>query len=228
MTLTLYSHPLASFCWKVLVALYENGTPFEARLVDLADEGEKRRFLDFWPIGKMPLLYDQNRDRVVPESTIIIDYLDRHHPGAAPLIPVDPELGSDVRLWDRFFDGYVQAPMQKIVADRLRPEGQVDPYGVAEARATLQTAYSMIETRMRDRQWGAGDRFSLIDCAAMPALFYAGTVEPFADDNPHLAAYLERLMARPSCRRVLDEARPFFRYFPYRDRLPDQFQPSPE
>ena len=192
MALALYLHPLASFCHKVLIALYENGTSFEPRLVDLMDDEASRRFLEVWPVGKIPVLRDEGRDRTVPETTIIIEYLEQHYPGPRPLLPKDPAARLEARLWDRFYDGYVQVPMQKIVTDRLRPGGAHDAHGVADAKATLQTAYGMIERTMADRTWAAGDAFTLADCAAAPALFYAGVVEPFSKTRPHAAARRER------------------------------------
>lgn len=224
MTLTLYYHPLAAFCHKVLVALYENGTAFEARLVDLSDEASSAEMLSFWPVGKIPVLRDTARGRTVPETSVIIEYLGRYHPGPIELLPSDPELALEVRLWDRFFDLYVGAPMQKIVGDRLRPSGQGDRVGVEEAKATLQRAYALVERSMRSRTWAAGDTFSMADCAAAPALFYAGIVAPFSKEtHPSTAAYFERLVERPSFARVLDEARPWLRNFPFHDDVPARF-----
>ena len=184
MTLAFYYHPLASFCHKVLMALYENGTPFTGHVVDLMDADASAPFLAIWPVGKIPVLRDEARDRTVPETTIIIEYLDRHYPGARPLLPADAAERLDARLWDRFFDLYVQVPMQKIVTDRLRPEGEHDPRGVADARAALRTAYDMIERQVAARTWAIGESFSIADCAAAPALFYAGIVAPFAEHAP--------------------------------------------
>jgi len=223
MALALYYHPLASFCHKVLIALYENKTPFAGHVVDLMDDKASAEFLGLWPVGKIPVLRDEGADRTIPETTIIIEYVDRHYPGAHPLLPKDEAACLDARLWDRFFDLYVQVPMQKIVTDRLRADGEHDPRGVADASAGLTTAYDMIERRMADRTWAAGEAFSLADCAAAPALFYAGIVAPFPDNHAHLAAYFERLVARPSFKRVIAEARPYFQYFPLRDRMPARF-----
>jgi glutathione S-transferase len=227
MALTLYYHPLSSFCHKVLVALYENATPFTAKIVDLADETSRAGLLALWPIGKFPVLRDEGRDQTVPETTIIIEYLNRHYPGTRALLPTEEGQRLEARLWDRIFDLYVQVPMQKIVADRLRPDGERDPRGVAEATTALGTAYGMIERRMAERTWAAGDDFSVADCAAAPALFYAGIVAPFADRHPQVAAYFERLVARPSFRRVLAEARPYFRLFPFKDVMPARFLDDP-
>lgn len=221
--LTLYYHPLASFCHKVLVALYENGTPFEARFVDLADPGSSAEMLSFWPVGRFPVLRDERRGETVPETSIIIEYLDRHHPGPARLVPADPDRAREVRLWDRVFDLYVQAPMQRIVGDRLRPEERRDALGVEEARRALATAYEVIERQLAGKPWVCGDDFTMADCAAAPALFYADTVCPFSPTHPRLAAYFERLAARPSFARVLVAARPYFPNYPFRDRIPARF-----
>jgi glutathione S-transferase len=221
--LTLYYHPLASFCHKVLVALYENGTRFEARIVDLADQASSEEMLAYWPVGKIPVLRDHRRGQTVPETSVIIEYLALHHPGPVPLLPVDPDQALQVRLWDRFFDLYVSAPMQKIVVDRLRPAGAGDALGVAEAEATLDRAYALLETHLQPGTWAAGGGFTLADCAAAPALFYADIVRPFGDGHPGLTAYHERLLARPSVARTIDEARPYFPMFPLRDRIPARF-----
>ncbi|WP_457585769.1 glutathione S-transferase family protein [Ensifer canadensis] len=223
MSLTLYLHPLASFCHKVLIALYENDTPFDASLVDLLDPAEAARFAKLWPVGKMPVLSDSARDVTIPETSIIIEYLDRHYPGSQPLIPVSADDALQARLWDRFFDLYIHVPMQKIVTDTLRGSGENDPRGVADARVTLGTAYAMADRHFATNAFAGGTAFSLADCAAAPALFYGGIVEPFADKYPHLSAYFERLLERPSMRRVLAEARPYFHMFPYRNLMPARF-----
>lgn len=213
MSLTLHMHPLASFCWKVLIALYENDTPFEAHLVDLADPEAAAAFKALWPTAKMPLLIDMARDRTVPETSIIIEYLDTAYPGPVRFIPEDTDAALRVRLLDRLFDLYVQEPMQKIVGDRIRPDGAQDPHGVAHARAQLAMAYDLLETQLADRTWAAGETFSLADCAAAPGLFYADKVAPLTD-HPTVSAYLDRLLARPSFKRVLREAEPYFAMFP--------------
>ncbi|MGT2433277.1 glutathione S-transferase family protein [Cupriavidus basilensis] len=223
MALTLHAHPLSSFCHKVLIALYENGTPFSTHLVNLGEPDSRAAFLALWPIGKMPVLRDDSRGLTIPESTIIIEYLDQHYPGARPLLPATDDERREVRLWDRTFDHYVHIPVQKIVGDRLRADGERDPRGVADAQAMLRTAYDMIEQHMADRTWVAGEHFTLADCSAEPALFYAGMVMPFAQTHPRLAAYAERLWGRPSVQRVIAEARPYFHLFPVKGAIPARF-----
>ena len=237
MNLVLHYHPLSSYCHKVLVALYELGVPFEAQLLDLGDAQQRAAFVALWPTGKMPLLVDGGH--VVPETSIIIEYLARHHaPGAQTLLPAHANAGTggpadraaldpsiEVRLMDRLFDLYVMTPLQAIVADRLRDAGQRDPLAVEQARATLAMAYGMLEQRLGDRSWAAGGDFSMADCAAAPSLFYALTLVPLGPEHVRLGAYFERLMQRPSVARVLEEARPWFKYYPFHEALPERFQP---
>jgi glutathione S-transferase len=223
MSLTLYLHPLAGFCHKVLIALYENGTPFEPVTVDLLDPGSAERLLAKWPVGKIPVLFDAERDRTVPETSIIIEYVQQHYPGPVPLLPADVDHRLNARLWERFFDLYVSTPMQKIVGDRLRPENAKDSIGVADARGALDTAYMMADAQLDGKEWFIGQQFTIADCAAAPALFYASIVHPFGSGRRHLEAYFERLLGRPSIQRTLREARPFFSMFPYRDVMPERF-----
>jgi glutathione S-transferase len=212
--LTLYFHPLSSFCQKVLVALYENDTPFEPHIVDFANEASSAEFKRIWPIGKIPVLRDEARDRTIPESSIIIEYLAQHYPGRVQLIPADADLARQTRLRDRFYDLYVNVPMQKVVTDRLRPAGKNDPHGVEQAKTLLQTAIGMIDQEMATKTWAMGDAFSMADCAAAPSLFYANKVTPLGDTHRNAASYLGRLMERPSFARAVEEAQPYFALFP--------------
>lgn len=212
--LTLHFHPLSSFCWKVLIALYENDTPFTAHLLDAGDGTWREALKKLWPVGKFPVLRDDTRDRIVPESSIIIEYLDQYYPGRVRFIPTDPEPAWQTRLRDRFYDCYVHLSAQKIVGDRLRPEAARDSHGVAEARERLRSCYDMINRQMAGGGWAMGEAFGLADCAALPALFYGNKVEPLGEKHGNAAAYLERLKARPSVARVLAEAEPYFKLFP--------------
>ena len=213
MSLTLHFHPLSSYCQKVLIALYETGAPFEPRLVDLANPEQAAALRRLWPVGKFPVLSDAARGRTVPESSIIIEYIDQHYPGAGPLIPAEPDLALRTRLADRFYDLYVHDPMQRLVGDRLRPADRRDPHGVDTARAILRNAYAMIDADMADRRWAVGEAFTLADCAAAPPLFFANKLVPFAG-HTNVAGYFERLAMRPSVARTFREAEPFLKYFP--------------
>jgi len=214
MSLTLYYHPLSSFCWKVLIALYENGTPFKPLSINLGDPEERGALLKLWPVGKFPVLRDDARDRTVPESSIIIDYLDRYYSGHTRFTPADGDAAWQTRLKDRFYDLYVHLPTQAIVGNRLRPADAKDPRGVEEAKARLRASYDMIEAEMATKTWAMGESFTIADCAASPSLYYANKVLPFRDSHRHAAAYLDRLMARPAFTRVLEEAKPYAHMFP--------------
>ena len=214
MSLTLHFHPLSSFCHKALIALYENDTPFTPNIVNLMDEGERTTFRKLWPIGKFPVLRDEARGETIPESSVIIEYLDRHYPGQTRFIPADGEQARETRLRDRFFDLYLHLPMQKIVGDRIRPADKKDPHGVAEARATVDTALGMVEPEMGARHWAMGDAFTIADCAAAPPLFYLDKIASLGPRYPNVAAYLDRLKARPSYARALQEAEPYMQFFP--------------
>jgi glutathione S-transferase len=214
MSLTLYFHPLSSFCQKALIALYENDIPFTPHIVNLFDEASATAFKKIWPIGRFPVLRDEAKDRTVPESSIIIEYLAQHYPGATELVPADAEAARQMHLRDRFFDLYVNVPLGKIVTDRLRPPGSNDPHGVEEAKALLRTSLGMIEQDMAQKTWAMGDVFTMADCAAAPALFFADKVMAFGETHRQTAGYLARLMARPSYARALEEAKPYLKLMP--------------
>jgi len=216
MPLTLYAHPFSSYCWKVLIALYENAIPFTYRRVEDAAGWEALAAL--WPIRKFPLLRDG--EATVAESSIIIEYLMLRHPGPTPLLPVNDAAALNVRFMDRCFDQYVMNPMQTLVADRLRAPHQSDAVAVAAARALLDRAYGWLEGQLVPQAWAAGSTFSLADCAAAPALFYADWVHPIGDRYPGVLDYRRRVLARPSVTRVVEEARPFRSLFP--QGAPDQ------
>jgi glutathione S-transferase len=214
MSLMLYYHPLSSFCQKVLIALYEMETAFETHLVDFTNAEAKAAFQKIWPIAQFPVLRDEARNRTIPESTIIIEYLAQNYPGRTELLPKDADLALQTRLKDRFYDLHAHVQMQKILTDRLRPAGMNDSFGVEHDRKMLKIAYGMIDNEMADRAWAMGDIFTMADCAAAPALFYANMAVPLAEEHPHAAAYLTRLMGRPSFARALDEAQPYLKFVP--------------
>ena len=214
MSLTLYYHPLSSFCWKVLVALYENDTPFKPHLVDLGDPAQAAAFKEIWPIRKFPVVRDERTGTTVPESTIIIEYLDRHYPGRTRFISDDADTARQIRYIDQLYDLHLHMHMQKVVGDRLRPEAKRDPHGVEDAKTRMRTALDMIDRDMQGRTWAVGDDFSMADCSACPALYYVNLVQPFGETHRHASAYLDRLLQRPSFARVVKEAEPYRHMFP--------------
>ena len=210
--LRLYSHPLSSYCWKVLIALYESGVSFEPVMVDLGDPAARAQYLKLSPFGKIPALRDG--DREILETTIIIEYLAMTVPSAARLIPMAPEAALKVRALDRFFDLYLNSSVGKVANDALRPAGKKDPIGLEVAKNDLRTALAILEKDMAQRLWAAGESFTMADCAAAPALYYANIVIPLAQSYPNTKRYLERLIQRPSVARAIAEATPYFHMVP--------------
>jgi glutathione S-transferase len=193
----------------VLIALYENATPFEYR--SLEDPSAKTEFASLWPLARFPILVDQGR--TVLETSTIIEYLQIHYPGLVRLIP-EGDAGVEVRVLDRIFDNYVMTPMQKVVLNQLRPEPDRDSYGVTEARGFLDRIYAWLDQCLTSRTWAAGDAFTMADCAAAPSIFYADWVHQIPPAHTSLLAYRARLLAHPSVVRAVNEARPFRSYFP--------------
>ena len=212
MTLQLFAHPFSSYCQKVLIALYENDTPFTFRMLAPEEDETGAEFAKLSPMQRMPLLVDKGRS--VFESSIVIEYLELYHPGPVRLIPLDGDAALEVRKMDRVFDNYIMTPMQTIVFDFIRAPELRDAHGVARARSMLDTAYAWLDGVMAGRKWAAGDTFSLADCAAAPSLFYADWVHPIPEHLANLRAYRARLLARPSFARAVDEGRPYRSYFP--------------
>jgi glutathione S-transferase len=208
----LYAHPFASYCQKVLIALYENRTPFTYRKLVPEDPSAMSELEKLWPLKRFPVLVD-DKD-VIVESSVIIEYLDIHHPGPERLIPSDSRGALEVRMLDRFFDNYVMTPMQRIVADFIRADTDRDPIGVKESKSMLDSAYGWLNGMMDRRTWAAGTQFSMADCAAAPALFYADWVHEIGQDFANVRAYRQRLLDHPSVARSIDEARPYRHFFP--------------
>jgi glutathione S-transferase len=209
--LTLYGHPISSYTWKVLTALYENATAFEPITVD---QNTYADFIAKWPMGKFPILLDSDRKRTVTETSVIIEYLDAHYPGRTRFIPSDVDAALEVRRWDRVFD-HMNTTMSKIVTDNIRPEGQRDRFGVEEAKRVIAGVYTVVEAQLGDRNgFIVGADFSLADCAAAPALWYATRNVALDGAFPFIGAYLERLKARPSFARAVSQAEPLFHLYP--------------
>ncbi|HET7396199.1 MAG TPA: glutathione S-transferase family protein [Gammaproteobacteria bacterium] len=208
MTIKIYGHPFASFAWKAFIAAYERDVPFELCMVDPDHPENSARIADLSPTGQFPALVDG--DRHVTQSNSVIEYLDRFG-DAAPMIPNDRDAALDARMLAYIFDSYVSVPVQHIVGEALRPQDQQDQRRVTEAKVKLDKSYSWLSTRIGD-SWASGNGFSIADCAAAPALFYADWVHPIPSGA--LKAYRARVLQHPSVARVVDEARPYRSFFP--------------
>ncbi len=208
----IYGHPLASFYWKAAIALYERDVPFEFLMVDPGHPQNVEAVGRYAPTGQFPVLVDG--ERAVIESAAIIEYLDLHHGDAPPLVPADAQQAIEVRQMDSVFDDYVMAPLTRMVVNAMRGEAGRD----AEAQATLDKSYRWLNGWMAGRTWAAGDDFSLADIAAATSLFYAHWGYAVPQEHAALRAYRARLLQRPSVARVIKEAKPWFEYFPLKDR----------
>jgi glutathione S-transferase len=212
MSLALYGHPFSSYTQKVLIALYENNTPFEFRDIGPDTPQYTAEWLQRWPLRKFPLLLDGERS--VVETSIIIEYLQLQFPGPVRLLPADPMAALDVRFLDRFFDLHVMSPVQHAVGAAMTGDPVKRQEGLAHAVEKLELAYAWLEGQLVDRPWAAGSGFTLADCAAAPSLFYADWTHPIAEAFPVLRAYRARLLARPSFARAVEEARQYRSFFP--------------
>jgi glutathione S-transferase len=212
MTLQLFGHPFSSYTMKALIALYENETPFDFRILGPDQPNNAAELARRWPVARFPMLVDG--ETTVVETSAIIEHLAAFHPGPVTLIPADRKEAVPVRMLDRVFDSHVMIPVQTIVFDARRPEDVRDPYGVSQAKTVLETIYAWLDQALVGRRWAAGDAFSMADAAAAPALFYADWVHSIGEDRPTLKAYRARLLARPSFARCVDDARPYRPFFP--------------
>lgn len=210
MSLQFFGHPFSSYTQKVLIALWADATPFDYRMIE--DPENMATLKQHSPFGQFPLIIEDDGTALF-ETTCIIDHLQAHHPGPNKWIP-DGEPGRRARFLDRFFDLHVMNNVQVPVGDKLRPEGTQDPFGVERARARLHTAYDWLEANLGDGPWAAGTQFTLADCAAAPALFYADWVEEIGPSRPKLKAYRARLLAHPTVARAVEEGRPYRHFFP--------------
>ena len=211
MSLTLFAHPFSSYCWKVQIPLHADATRYTYRNVDPSEPGNMEELKRLWPLAKFPLLVDNGQ--IVAETSCIIEHLQAHHPGPNVWIP-EGEEGRRVRFFDRFFDLHIQGNMQPAVNHALRPEGSGDAFGAEQGLTRLRVAYDWLEANLPDSEWAAGDRFTMADCAAAPALFYADWVDEIGDRRPRLKAYRARLLAHPAVSQSVEKARPYRPYFP--------------
>ena len=211
----LHGHPFSSYTWKALIALHEKDLPFEFQSVEddfSANQGERNRLSALWPPNKFPVL--QDGDKVLIESSILIEHLDLAYPDTPRLIPVDPHQAIEVRFIDRVFDNHVMANMQAVVSEHLPfITEKPDPVRIDRAKNALSTIYSWFDTKLPEEDWACGAQFTLADCAGAPALFYADWVHPIPEELTRLAAYRAKALARPSVARCVDGARPYRHYW---------------
>lgn len=212
--LELYAHPFSSYCWKVLIALYERDISFEYHMLDGDHPENFARLIEAWPVGKFPVLFVDGVP--VIESSIIIETLDDARFGSVTpkLIPEDAAAALNVRFMDRVFDNHVMGRMQAVVEDYIADGPTASGPRIDKAKAALDTIYDWLENRLGEDGWACGAEFTLADCAAAPSLFYADWVREIGEARPKLKAYRARLLERSSVNRCVEDARPYRQYFP--------------
>ena len=197
--LTLYEHPFALYCQKVLVAFNEQGVAYD--VLEEQRDFDRAELAALWPPASIPVLRDG--DQIIGETSIIIE-----HVAGAELVP-----SLEARKWDRLCDQYISDAVQSIVFDTI--EKRFDERTVAQARGRLEMAYGMAEAQLARREFLAGDAFTIADCAAAPGLFYALAIHPWSEDrHPQLTRYYRALADRPSFAKVISDARPYRHLFP--------------
>jgi glutathione S-transferase len=198
----LYYSPVSTYSQKALIALYEKGIDFEREIVDLGSPQGRAAFEAVYPIGKVPFLKASD-DWSVPESTIIIEFLDDRFPDTSRLIPAEREAARQVRFMDRMGDLYVNDPVVELLFQKIgfRP---ADEKRASRARKHIDASYGWLDQRLAAQEWVSPTGFSMADCALIPPLFYAQLAAPF-DDRPGLRRYWERACKRPSYARVMAE-----------------------
>ncbi len=199
----LYYHPISTYSQKVLIALYEKGLEFESEIVHLMDPDARAEYLSVYPMGKIPCLVDG--DQLVPESSIIIEYIDAM---AEPrLIKGDADKTRKIRFKDRMFDFYLNDNVATLLFQSLKTKADQDQERIDKARFQINTMYSFMEREFGSQDYANGNEFLLGDCAAAPALNYAQRIAPF-DEHKNICAYWDRLTSRPSVQRIQEEAAP--------------------
>lgn len=212
MSLAVYGHLFSSYTQKVLIALYETGTPFAFRGVGPDEPDNTAEWLRRWPLRRFPILVDGAR--TIYETSIIIEHLQLYHPGPVRLVPVDPSAALEIRFFDRFFDLHIMNAAQHAVDGVISGDPTKRREGQALSEEKLARAYAWLEEALAGKTWAAGEDFTMADCAAAPSLFYADWVHPIADAFPTVRAYRARLLARPSVARAVDGGRPYRHLFP--------------
>ena len=197
--LTLYEHPFALYCQKVLIALNELDVAYD--VLEEQRDFDRAQLAELWPPASIPVLRDGNE--VIGETSIIIE-----HVAGARLVP-----SLEARKWDRLCDQYISNAVQAIVFETIVE--RFDERAVSQARSHLEMAYGMLEAQLAENEFLAGTTFTIADCAAAPGLFYALSIHPWDEaTNPQLTRYYRALARRPSFAKVIADARPYRHLFP--------------
>lgn len=205
----LYHHPMSTFSQKAMIALEEKGLEYDPCVVQLMDPQGKEDYRKIYPMGKIPMLQLAD-DHIIPESSIIIEYLDEIAPPR--LIPEDTQYARKTRFKDRMFDNYLNESVGTVFFQNLKPEEQRNHEAIADAQFRISVMYQFMDGELAKQTFACGDQFTMADCAAAAALFYCPTIAPFSD-KPNIVRYWEQLKARPSIKAVHEKVAPHLAAF---------------
>jgi glutathione S-transferase len=194
--IVLYEHPLSPYAQKVKIALAEKGLPFESRLPDLLG-GNLGEFLPVNPRLEVPALVDG--DVAVFDSTIILEYLEDRWP-TPPLLPVGAGERARVRMLEELCDTYFEAINWAIFEIRVFQRATGDLAERLEARAAGQRAgcNAYLERALAGRPYFNGSAFGWGDLAVVPFVQAAAITGSPPAEGSALAAWLARVIERPS------------------------------
>ena len=208
----LYYFPLSTYSQKVLIALKEKGLSAKLNIINMFNPEEKSAYInDVYPLGKIPLLVRED-GWMIPESSIIVEYLDTHFDSGTQLIPADKELSRQTRFYDRVSDLYFNDAITTLLFQARREEADRIPEKIEAATFNLNCTYGYFNDILGKQTWLMGDNFSMADCAAIPALYYAQESAPF-DEFENIVRYWQQAQERPSYKEVLEEAQPYLKDF---------------
>jgi glutathione S-transferase len=201
----LYYAPASSYSQRVLIALSEKEINFTPVEINLFDPEARHKYLKINPFGKIPTLITQN-SQVLFEASSIIEYLDKNYHSKPNLIPLDSQKALEVRFLERLIDIYINTGREALFADTQRPKEQRGSKEVVKAQRLMETALVLLDEKLANRTWLAGNEFSLADCAAAPTLAYLRMVYDYRY-LPNLTNYIKRLESRASIAKVFNTGR---------------------
>lgn len=197
----LFYHPLSRYSQKVLIALYEKQANFYPRITDLRDPFARQTFQQFYPPAKLPLLKTQE-GQLIPESSIIIEYLDRHFSNSTELLPAEPERNLAVRLFDRIIDNDINNPLFQLEKLKILPEG--NEFEIKQIEKQMFIQFQRLDAHLTQNHWVCGDSFTLADCALIPCLSYSFSHLNLLDLD-ELVRYWQQAQLRGAWMLVLEE-----------------------
>jgi glutathione S-transferase/RNA polymerase-associated protein len=203
--IVLYEHPLSPFAQKVKIALAEKGVKFESRMPDLFSGGDAE-FVKANPRREVPALVVADKTAIF-DSTIILEYIEDRWP-KPPLLPSLPLDRARARMIEEVCDTYYEAINWAVFEITAFGRAQGDLAAKLLARAEKQTAgvNAYLQRKLGDAQYFNGETFGWADLSTVPVVSAAAMTGRPPAPKSRLAAWLERVSARPSVAQVTKQA----------------------